>query len=94
MQNYTELLKDWINNLETKTPTRPFVTKEIKEFLKKPEIYIKKDYMESFRSVSSKLPSFTEVEDKSKASFVIIFENFVRDEGFLQVTIPFNHWAQ
>ncbi len=80
LQNYTELLKDWINNLETKTPTRPFVTKEIKEFLKKPEIYIKKDYMESFRSVSSKLPSFTEVEDKSKASFVIIFENLADRE--------------
>lgn len=74
LQNYTELLKEWINVLETKTPTREFVTKEIKEFLKKPEIYIKKDYMSEFEKVSKLLPPFTLVEDKSKASFVIIFE--------------------
>ena len=42
LQNYTDLLKEWIDVLENKTPTREFVTKEIKEFLKKPEIYIKK----------------------------------------------------
>ena len=43
LQNYTDLLKEWIDVLEKETPTREFVTKEIKEFLKKPEIYIKRD---------------------------------------------------
>ena len=74
LQNYTDLLKDWIEKLEKETPTRDFVTKEIKEFLKKPEIYIKKDYMAEFDKISSKLPPFTQIEDKSKASFVIVFE--------------------
>lgn len=75
LQNYTELLKDWINVLETKTPTREFVTKEIKEFLKKPEIYIKREFMEDFNKISNKLPKFTQFEDKSKASFVITFDS-------------------
>lgn len=74
LQNYTDLLKDWINVLETKTPTREFVLKEIKEFLKKPEIYIKKEFMDDFNKIAPKLPKFEQVEDKSKASFVIIFD--------------------
>lgn len=74
LQNYTDILKDWINVLETKTPTREFVTKEIKEFLKKPEIYIKREFMEDFNKIADKLPKFTQFEDKSKASFVITFD--------------------
>ena len=74
LQNYTDLLKEWVNFLETKTPTREFVTKEIKEFLKKPEIYIKKEFMDEFNKISGKLPKFEQFEDKSKASFVITFD--------------------
>lgn len=74
LQNYTDLLKEWISVLETKTPTREFVLKEIKEFLKKPEIYIKKEFMDDFNKIAPKLPKFEQVEDKSKASFVIIFD--------------------
>ena len=85
LQNYTELLKEWVEKLEKETPTREFVTKEIKEFLKKPEIYIKKDLMSDFEKVSSKLPPFVQVEDKSKASFVIIFENLTDREKACEI---------
>ena len=85
LQNYTELLKLWIEKLEKETPTRDFVTKEIKEFLKKPEIYIKKDFMAEFEKVASLLPKFTQVEDKSKASFVIIFETLSDREKACEV---------
>ena len=85
LQNYTELLKDWINVLETKTPTREFVLKEIKEFLKKPEIYIKKDYMPEFNAIADKLPKFELTEDKSKASFVITFDSLEDREKACEV---------
>lgn len=85
LQNYTELLKDWINVLETKTPTRAFVTKEIKEFLKKPEIYIKKEFMEEFNKLADKLPKFEQFEDKSKASFVITFDSLEDRERACEV---------
>lgn len=75
LQNYTELLSEWLEKLEKETPTREFVIKELREFLKKPEIYIKRDYIDEFNKISSKLPTFEIREDKSKASFVIIFDN-------------------
>ena len=85
LQNYTDTLKEWIEILEKETPTRDFVTKEIKEFLKKPEIYIKRDFMSDFEKISSNLPKFEQVEDKSKASFVIIFETLTDREKACEI---------
>ncbi len=85
LQDYTEILKAWIEKLEKETPTREFVTKEIKEFLKKPEIYIKKDFMPEFEKIAGSLPKFTQVEDKSKASFVIIFETLADREKACEI---------
>lgn len=67
------LLTEWVNRLE-KTGARPFFLKEIKEFLKKPEIYIKKDQMEAFEEIRYLLPTFELREEKSKASFVLVFD--------------------
>lgn len=67
------LLTEWVERLE-KTEARPFFLKEIKEFLKKPEIYIKKDQMDAFEDVRYLLPTFELREEKSKASFVLVFE--------------------
>ncbi|MBQ7918233.1 MAG: class I tRNA ligase family protein [Clostridia bacterium] len=85
LQNYTDLLKEWIEKLNKETPTRDFVLKEIKEFLKKPEIYIKKDYMEAFEKIEHLLPHFEKVEDKSKASFVIIFDSLTDREKACEI---------
>ena len=85
LQNYTDLLKEWIEKLDKETPTRDFVLKEIKEFLKKPEIYIKKDYMEAFEKIEHLLPHFEKVEDKSKASFVIIFDSLTDREKACEI---------
>ena len=85
LQNYTDTLKTWIETLEKNTPTRDYVTKEIKEFLKKPEIYIKRDFMTEFEKVSASLPKFEQVEDKSKASFVIIFDTLTDREEACKV---------
>ena len=85
LQNYTDLLKEWIDKLDKETPTRDFVLKEIKEFLKKPEIYIKKDYMEAFEKIENELPHFEKVEDKSKASFVIIFDSLADREKACEI---------
>ena len=85
LQNYTDLLKEWIAYLEKETPTREFVTKEIKEFLKKPEIYIKRDLMGEFEKVADSLPKFEQVEDKSKASFVIIFDSLTDREKACEI---------
>lgn len=67
------LLTEWVDRLE-KTEARPFFLKEIREFLKKPEIYIKKDQMDAFEDVRYLLPTFELREEKSKASFVLVFD--------------------
>ena len=67
------LLTEWLDKME-KTELRPFVVKEIREFLKKPEIYIKKDQMDKFEDIRYLLPTFEMREEKSKASFVLVFD--------------------
>lgn len=74
LQDNKDILIQWIDYLERNTITRPFVTKEIKEFLKAPEIYIKKEYDETFNKIKSLLPKFNLVDD-NKSSRTIVFEN-------------------
>jgi len=74
-----DLLNEWADSLE-KTEARQFFLKEIREFFKKPEIYIKKDQMEKFEDVKFLLPTFDMREEKSKASFVLIFDKLENRE--------------
>lgn len=67
-----DLMNEWVGRLE-KTEARQFFLKEIREFLKKPEIYIKKDQMDKYEEVAGLLPTHEIREEKSKASFVLVF---------------------
>lgn len=71
----------WLDYVEKNTPIRPFAVKELREFLKKPEIYIKKDYLDKYNSsLINLLPKHEFREDKSKASFVLVFESIEERE--------------
>ncbi len=80
LQDYVELLTEWIDYLEKETPTRSYITKEIREFLKKPEIYIKRDQMEAFDTVKNSLPKYIEKETNNKSSMTIVFEKLTDRE--------------
>ena len=67
------LLTEWLDKME-KTELRPFVVKEIREFLKKPEIYIKKDQMDKFEDIRYLLPTFEMREEKDTSSCFLDFE--------------------
>ena len=67
------LLTDWIERVG-KTEAREFYVKEIKEFLKKPEIYIKKDQMAAYEEIKDLMPTHDLREEKSKSSFVLVFD--------------------
>ena len=73
LQNHTELLKDWIDYLKKNTKTRENIIKTVEEFLKKPEIYIKKEFESQFNKIKYQLPPF-EYKDDTKASFTIVFD--------------------
>jgi len=74
-----DLLNEWLIDSEKKG-ARQFYIKEIKEFLKAPEIYIKKDQMSKVVEIISTLPEHTIREEKSKASDVLVFDELSKRE--------------
>ena len=83
-----DLMNEWVERLE-KTEARPFFLKEVKEFFKKPEIYIKKDQMSLYENIAGILPTHEIREEKSKASFVLVF-NKLEDREFACETLSEN----
>ncbi len=68
-------LEQWIASIEKDSDTAPFMVKEIKEFFKKPEIYIKREYLPKFDSIKSQLPKFEDVTKHDKMpSITIVFD--------------------
>ena len=88
MPKCLDMLNSWADSLE-KTEARQFFLKEIREFFKKPEIYIKKDQMDKFDEVRFLLPTFELREEKSKASFVLVFDK-LEDREFACDTLSEN----
>ena len=75
LEKCTAILSDWIDSIDRKSDTAPFMVKEIREFFKKPEIYIKREFFDAFNSVKDKLPPYTELERNEKApSMTIVFD--------------------
>lgn len=72
LQDNSNLLLQWLDYVEKNTVTRPYITKEIREFIKAPEIYIKKEYENALKAIEGKLPKFT-YESDAKSSLTIKF---------------------
>ena len=53
---------------------RKYITKELLEFLKKPEIYIKNEYMDKIAQLSSQLGEFEYNPNEKKSSQTLIFK--------------------
>ena len=80
---YTELLNEWLTGLDEHTPTRKYVIKELREFLKKPEIYIKNEYKDKVLSLN--LPKYELIEENNKPSFTIVFDKLVDREKAAEI---------
>ena len=80
MAKYCGGVGAWLDEIAKDKRTRNFVVKELREFLKKPEIYIlRRDQMEIWEGVKNKLPPFEVTEDlPNKPSFTITF-NLLED---------------
>jgi len=75
LNEFHDLLKSWIDHLEKSPNTRPSLIKTIKEFLKPPIIYVKKDYSDLLESIKDKLPKHTLQDESNKSSFALIFNS-------------------
>ena len=66
------ILSDWIASIEKDKDTPSFMVKEIKEFFKLPEIYIKRSYSEDLNSLKSQLPEYKDISVSEKAPSITI----------------------
>ena len=66
------ILTDWIASIEREKDTPSFMTKEIKEFFKLPEIYIKRAYAEQLESLKDMLPEYKDISVSDKAPSITI----------------------
>lgn len=79
LQDNKDLLLEWADYLDKNTVTRPYVTKEIREFLKSPEIYIKQEYSDTFDKIKNQLPPF-HYSKEDKSSKTIYFDKLTDRE--------------
>lgn len=81
LQNYIPTLQEWSNNIAKDKATRSFMIKEINEFFKAPEIYIKKDQLDKFNELANLLPPFKDITPNPKApSSTFVFEKLTDRE--------------
>ena len=81
LQNYIPTLQEWSNSIAKDKATRSFMIKEINEFFKAPEIYIKKDQLDKFNELANLLPPFKDITPNPKApSNTFVFEKLTDRE--------------
>lgn len=80
------LLSDWIASIEKDKDTPSFMVKEIKEFFKLPEIYIKRSYADQLNDLKNQLPEFKDISVSEKApSITIQFKTLTEREKACEV---------
>ena len=86
LEKCTDILNAWIDSIDRKSDTAPFMVKEIREFFKKPEIYIKREFFEDFNEIKNNLPHFVELDRNEKApSMTIVFDKLEDREKACEV---------
>jgi len=79
LQDCVEPLKDWTNSLIKDKETRSFMVKEMNEFFKLPELYIKRDQLPRFNEIKHLLPHFEDVTVNDKMPSITIVFNKLTD---------------
>lgn len=74
LRDYEQLMKDWVEEIKKRKDVRPVVWKTIDEFLKKPVIYVKREFEEKYLAVKDEMPAHNYLEEPKKPSFTIEFD--------------------
>lgn len=75
LDEFHDLLEQWIGEFENRPDTRRFVGKSIREFLEPPVVYIKRDQLDLITSFKDKLPSYTLKDEENKSSIKLVFND-------------------
>jgi methionyl-tRNA synthetase len=75
LNEFHDLLKQWVEQLKEIPGYRNFVITSIEEFLEPPVIYIKKDQLEALEAIKDKLPPYEFQNEENKSSALMIFDS-------------------
>jgi methionyl-tRNA synthetase len=76
LDEYTDVLKEYIEYLKKNSNCRKYLLKTIEEFLKPPIIYVKRKQIEGdISSIQEKLPKHTMIDEPKKPSITFVFDN-------------------
>ncbi len=79
-------LERWINSIEHDGDTPQFMVKELREFFKKPEIYIKREYLAKLSEIKAELPPFTDItKNEKQPSVTLQFEKLTDRERACEI---------
>ncbi len=80
-----DILNEWVNSIEKKKITPSFMVKEIREFFKLPEVYLKREYLDTINSLDD-MPEFELVDKNPKApSVTIVFKDLSTREKACEI---------
>lgn len=80
LEDFHDLLVQWVEMLKTHPGSRNFVIKSIQEFLEPPVIYVKRDQSELLRDVTDKLPKHKMLDEENKPSVLLVFDSLEKRE--------------
>ena len=74
LPKFRTLLSEWTARMSANPAFRRFTVSSIDEFLKPPEIYVKKEYLEDYEALKASLVPHKISVDEKKPSFTVIFD--------------------
>lgn len=80
LENFHQLLAQWVDELEKSPGSRKFVIQSIREFLEPPAIYVKRDHLHLLEALKEKIPEYTLVVEENKTSALLVFNNLENRE--------------
>lgn len=81
---FFDALEDELNNWELNPAYRKSLIKIIREFLRKPSVYVKKELVEDVKALKA-MPAFTVLEEPQKTSWALEFNDLKEREQALAV---------
>ena len=85
LEEWQNMLKDWVVSLKANTNTRKYIINTIEEFLKPPFIYVKKDQLKEMEDLAALLPEHTLITEENKPSVTFVFQKLSDREKALEV---------
>lgn len=84
LPSYARRIENELDSWEKDSACRKSLTNVVREFLKKPSIYIKKEFIEQVENLYE-IPPFTLISEDQKASSALIFEDLKAREQAISV---------